>query len=481
MACKSFDRAILTAPFSLDLTTSQDLQLPADPNLIVSVHFYEPFAFTHQGAEWVVPSPAVPTSWDADQLGFGGQWQNWSWDTDISFASEQLTATFARQWAGLNFGRNDAIDPATLNFEASGQATLQIVCGSVATDAFVPIEQVQTTASTRSFSIDVRACPSQTNNIAFQVASPTFETITLASAEVCDASGNCQRLIETGLEALEGRFDQAQQWGETNNRPINVGEFGAYGANGRASLSERVEWTAAVRQAAAERDMSMSYWEFGAGFGVYDRSARAWVAPLLNALDPAGVGPAPMPPLDLGSCNGQPATINMALNGGDGTGTSGDDVIIGTAGPDTISAGAGNDVICAGGGDDRVFGGIGDDDIFGDSGNDRLIGDAGDDEIWGQGDNDLLIGADGNDVMRGGGGNDISYGGNGNDTLRGGAGDDILVAQQGNDSLYGFLGNDRLDGGGGNDRLNGSAGTDTCNGNTGTDIQTACEFVLSVP
>jgi endoglucanase len=29
--------------------------VPNDPNLIVTVHNYEPFTFTHQGAEWVQP------------------------------------------------------------------------------------------------------------------------------------------------------------------------------------------------------------------------------------------------------------------------------------------------------------------------------------------------------------------------------------------------------------------------------------------
>ncbi len=35
------------------------LELPHDPNLVLTVHSYEPFTFTHQGAEWI--SPKLPT------------------------------------------------------------------------------------------------------------------------------------------------------------------------------------------------------------------------------------------------------------------------------------------------------------------------------------------------------------------------------------------------------------------------------------
>ncbi|WP_151953227.1 glycoside hydrolase family 5 protein [Sphingomonas sp. EC-HK361] len=35
------------------------LPLPDDRNLVVTFHYYEPFAFTHQGASWVNPSPPV--------------------------------------------------------------------------------------------------------------------------------------------------------------------------------------------------------------------------------------------------------------------------------------------------------------------------------------------------------------------------------------------------------------------------------------
>ena len=45
------------------------LQLPADANLLLTVHHYEPFTFTHQGAEWISPSPPVGVDCcDATQL-----------------------------------------------------------------------------------------------------------------------------------------------------------------------------------------------------------------------------------------------------------------------------------------------------------------------------------------------------------------------------------------------------------------------------
>jgi endoglucanase len=44
------------------------LELPADEHLIVTFHYYLPFQFTHQGAEWVEGSgPWLGTTWDSTQ------------------------------------------------------------------------------------------------------------------------------------------------------------------------------------------------------------------------------------------------------------------------------------------------------------------------------------------------------------------------------------------------------------------------------
>ncbi len=45
------------------------LKPPDDPNIILSVHYYDPFNFTHQGAEWVEGANAwLGTTWDNNNL-----------------------------------------------------------------------------------------------------------------------------------------------------------------------------------------------------------------------------------------------------------------------------------------------------------------------------------------------------------------------------------------------------------------------------
>jgi endoglucanase len=88
---------------------------------------------------------------------------------------------------------------------------------------------------------------------------------------------------ESEKKAITADLDKAAAWGEKNNRPLYLGEFGAYN---KADLDSRVRWTDFVARQAEARDMSWAYWEFGAGFGIYERDLKIWMTPLLNALIP---------------------------------------------------------------------------------------------------------------------------------------------------------------------------------------------------
>ena len=76
-------------------------------------------------------------------------------------------------------------------------------------------------------------------------------------------------------------FDQAAAWSKANRRPIYLGEFGA---NDKADMESRACWTRFIREEANARGMAVAYWEFCAYFGAYDRQAKTWRQPLLEAL-----------------------------------------------------------------------------------------------------------------------------------------------------------------------------------------------------
>ena len=78
-------------------------------------------------------------------------------------------------------------------------------------------------------------------------------------------------------------LDNVSRWAKDNNIPLWMGEFGSYS---KADMASRQRWTAYLTRAAEERGIAWAYWEFGAGFGVYDRTKKEWVEPILTALVP---------------------------------------------------------------------------------------------------------------------------------------------------------------------------------------------------
>jgi len=86
--------------------------------------------------------------------------------------------------------------------------------------------------------------------------------------------------------AIMNDFDQALAWSINNNRPLHMGEFGAFS---KADIDSRVRWTTFVTRAAEKKGFSWSYWEFCSGFGVYNQQSGEWLTGLLNALIPNNV------------------------------------------------------------------------------------------------------------------------------------------------------------------------------------------------
>lgn len=168
------------------------LKLPDnDPNLILTIHYYEPFAFTHQGAEWTDPVPPVGVTWTGSHY-------------------EKL--------------------------------------------------------------------------------------------------------------AVKQAMDAISDYANAKNVPVWIGEFGSYSKGDTAS---RARWTAYCARLFESYGFSWSYWEFKAGFGVYNETPNTWNAFLVDALlsndttilDP---GQPPAGGVDLARNGGFASKTSWTLNGSQG-------------------------------------------------------------------------------------------------------------------------------------------------------------------
>ena len=84
-------------------------------------------------------------------------------------------------------------------------------------------------------------------------------------------------------QAIIRDLGKVQAWAEKQQRPIHLGEFGAYE---KADMDSRARYTNFVTRQAERLGWSWSYWQFDSDFVVYDVERDGWVEPLLKALIP---------------------------------------------------------------------------------------------------------------------------------------------------------------------------------------------------
>jgi len=87
--------------------------------------------------------------------------------------------------------------------------------------------------------------------------------------------------IEPERETIQNEFRAALDFSTNNNVPVNVGEFGAYS---KADIESRERWTTYLGRYLESENLSWAYWEFSAGFGVYNPATKQYVQPLVDAL-----------------------------------------------------------------------------------------------------------------------------------------------------------------------------------------------------
>ncbi|MGC9034594.1 MAG: glycoside hydrolase family 5 protein [Verrucomicrobiia bacterium] len=88
---------------------------------------------------------------------------------------------------------------------------------------------------------------------------------------------------EAEMKAVRDDFNRVAQWAKENNRPIFLGEFGAYD---KAPMESRVKYTDFVARTAESFGWSWAYWQFDSDFILWDMKADKWVEPILKALIP---------------------------------------------------------------------------------------------------------------------------------------------------------------------------------------------------
>jgi endoglucanase len=83
--------------------------------------------------------------------------------------------------------------------------------------------------------------------------------------------------------AVRTDFQKAQDWAQAHDRPLFLGEFGAYD---KAPMDSRVRYTDFVARTAESLGWSWAYWQFDSDFILYDVTKDKWIDPIHKALIP---------------------------------------------------------------------------------------------------------------------------------------------------------------------------------------------------
>ena len=277
-------RTVLVGPVQWNSAEAlSSLVLPADANLVGTIHFYEPFAFTHQGASWFTPFQPLGVNWNPTSYVIASPWNNWSWDTTLNSAVDGIQVTYNKGWAGLYVHNNDGTKGATaLELNVNKQMKLKILVGNdTQSDEYF----LDTTAGSRKYTIKLKTQSLPITDIFFQNYSATpVGPFRVGSMALVVAKGKREQIIKTSQAASFDSLAKAADWSNTYKVPLYLGEFGVYEA---ADMNSRLNWTKTIRSQAEQLNISWGYWELAGDFGFYDPENDEWRLSLIKSLVPS--------------------------------------------------------------------------------------------------------------------------------------------------------------------------------------------------
>lgn len=254
---------------------------PVDQHFITTIHWYEPFAFTHQGAAWITPTPPVGVTWSPSLFEIARPWDNWSWLTTITPARSGLSVKFENGWAGLQAHRDPALEQASkLVLAVDSTVDLRVVIGN---DTVELEHFIKAGPGPTQHTIALPSNPPPITKIILQNNTPhPVAPFVLRELRVEGVPG--ESILLTQAESIARGLHSAAQWASSRGTPLHLGEFGAYS---QGDMASRAAWTRTVRTSAEKLGIAWSYWELAAGFGFYEPESGQFREPLLQAL----VGP----------------------------------------------------------------------------------------------------------------------------------------------------------------------------------------------
>ena len=270
------------------------LSLPTDPNLIATFHYYSPYTFTHQGADWAWEPGTQPTNqiWTGGNTILAADWTLGKWFESTSYAmlgGTDLQVDYS-PWGGIDFQPNLGLGVrgfSAVSFKTENPALLAVACSSEATT----YKEIQTLGNWQVTRVPFSECGGSSSLTGIKIVNPSAaeQSVVFRDIKIYGTYGTVSLLTLENTQLSE-MFNYVANWAASKNIAVYLGEFGANATPEQANFEpHRKLWVSSVRQQAEAKGFGWAYWAFsGTGninesFGIYDRILRRW-HPLLRSL-----------------------------------------------------------------------------------------------------------------------------------------------------------------------------------------------------